>query len=115
MRKLNTGDVFKMARLLKNTNMVESVKTAFEKGKEDGADEMKVGIDFVCDVLCACSEERTETQLYDLLSGICEKKPDEIRSQSLETTVQDIQRIFEENNVLNFFRSASRLSGKIHG
>ncbi|HBA50088.1 MAG TPA: hypothetical protein DCZ91_20310 [Lachnospiraceae bacterium] len=115
MRKLNTGDVFKMARLLKNANMVGSVKNAFEKGKEEGADEMKVGIDFVCDVLCACSEEKTETQLYDLLSGICEKKPEEIRSQSLETTVQDIQRIFEENNVLNFFRSASRLSGKIHG
>ncbi len=115
MRKLNTGDVFKMARLLKSANIVGSVKNAFEKGKEEGADTMNVGIDFVCEVLCACSEERTETQLYDLLSGVCEKKPEEIRSQSIETTVQDIQRIVEENNVLNFFKSASRLSGKIHG
>ena len=74
-----------------------------------------MGIDFISDVLYICSEERTEAQLYDLLGGVCEKKPDEIRDQSLETTVADIMRIIEENNVLNFLKSASRLSGKIRG
>lgn len=115
MRKLNTGDVFKMARLMKNSNVLATVKEAFVNGKKEGADETQVGMDFVVDVLCTCSEEKTEAQLYDLLAGICEKKPDDIRDQSLETTVEDIRRIIQENNVVNFFRSASGLSGKIQG
>ena len=60
-------------------------------------------------------EDREPLILQGHLDMVCEKKPEEIRSQSIETTVQDIQRIVEENNVLNFFKSASRLSGKIHG
>jgi hypothetical protein len=115
MRKLNTGDVFKMARLMKSSDILGIIKESFAKGKEEGADARQVGIDFISDVLCICSEERTEAQLYDLLGGVCEKKPDEIRDQSLETTVADIMRIIEENNVLNFLKSASRLSGKIRG
>lgn len=115
MRKLNTGDVFKMARLMKHSNVIGTVKEAFVNGKKEGADETQVGMDFIVDALYVCSEEKTEAQLYDLLGGICEKKPDEIRDQSLETTVEDIKRIFQENNVINFFRSASRLSGKIQG
>lgn len=115
MRKLNTGDVFKMARLMKGSNILGSVKGAFARGKEEGADAKQVGVDFISDVLCACSDEKTESQLYELLAGICEKKPDEIRNQSLETTLEDIQRIISENNILNFLKSASKLSEKIQG
>lgn len=113
MRKLNTGDVFKMARLMKNGNILGNVKEAFAAGKKEGADATQVGIDFLIEVMCSCSEEKTESQLYDLLAGICEKKPDEVRDQSLETTIEDIQRIFKENNVPNFLKSVSGLSGKI--
>lgn len=115
MRKLNTGDVFKMARLMKNSNILEDVKKAFAAGKEEGADATQVGIDFIMKVICSCSEEKTESQLYELLAGICEKKLDEIRDQSLETTIDDIKRIFKDNDVLNFLKSASGLNGKIQG
>ena len=104
MRKLNTGDVFKTARLMKESDILPIVKESFARGKEDGADERQVGIDFISGVLCACSGEKTEAMLYELLGGI----------QSLETTVGDILRIVEENNVANFLKSASRLAGKIH-
>lgn len=113
MRKLNTGDVFKMARLMKNSNILGYVKKAFAAGAEEGVDETQVGIDFIVEVICSCSEEKTESQLYDLLAGICEKKPEEVQNQSLETTIEDIQRIFKENNVLNFLKSASELSRKM--
>ena len=114
MRKLNTGDVFKTARLMKESDILPIVKESFARGKEDGADERQVGIDFISGVLCACSGEKTEAMLYELLGGIWEKKPDDVRNQSLETTVGDILRIVEENNVANFLKSASRLAGKIH-
>ena len=40
MRKINTGDVFKMARLLKNANVMDAVKDAYKASKkEDGAKE----------------------------------------------------------------------------
>lgn len=115
MRKLNTGDAFKMARLMKSGNIIGAVKEAFANGRKEGADDEQVGMDFMVDVLCVCAEEETETQIYDLLAGICEKKPDEIRDQSLEATAEDIRRIIQENNIVNFFRSASRLSAKIQG
>lgn len=115
MRKINTGDTFKMARLMRNSNILGIVKEYFVKGKEEGADANKIGIDFISDALCACSDEKTESQLYELIAGICEKKPDDIRNQSMETTIEDIQRILKENNISNFIKSASKLSKKIQG
>ena len=35
MRKINTGDVFKMARLLKNTNVMDAVKDAYKAAKRE--------------------------------------------------------------------------------
>ena len=34
MRKINTGDVFKMARLLKNANVMEAVMDAYKAAKK---------------------------------------------------------------------------------
>lgn len=113
MRMINTGDVFKMARLLKNGNVMQHIKNAYAAGREEGADPQRIGMDLIMDILCACAESKTEEQVYDLLGGICEKKPDEIRNQSLEATVEDIKKICEGNNIANFLRSASRLSANM--
>ena len=65
------------------------------------------------DIVCSCADESIEKKFYDIIGGITEKKPDEIKQQSLEATIEDIKRICEENNILNFFKSAARLSSKI--
>ena len=115
MRKINTGDVFKMARLIKHGNISQTVKKAFEAGKQKDADAEQIGMDVAVDILCSCTGVDMEKEFYGLLSGICEKKPEDIEKQSLEATIEDIRRIFEENNILNFLNSASNLSGKIQG
>ena len=115
MRKINTGDVFKMARLVKHGNIAQTVRKAYEAGKQEDADAQQIGINVAMDILCSCTEANMEKAFYEFLAGICEKKPEDIENQSLETTVEDIKRIFEENNIINFWKSASDLSGKIQG
>ncbi len=113
MRKINTEDVFKMARIIKNTSITGNIKEAFSKGKKEDADVEQIGIDIFMDIVCSCADESIEKKFYDLIGGITEKKPEDIKKQSLETTIDDIKRICEENNILNFFKSAAKLSSKI--
>lgn len=115
MRKLNTGDVFKMARILKNGNIMQNIRDAFVTGKSENADSQQIGMDLIMNVLCSCSDTRVEDQIYELLGGVCEKKPEDIKNQSLEKTIEDIKKICEENNISNFLKSASSLSGKTQG
>ncbi len=113
MRKINTEDVFKMARLMKNGNFLQAVKNAYIEGKKEDADAEQIGMGAVMEIMCSCSDARVEIQFYDLLGGICEKKPEEVKVQSFETTVEDIRKILLENDILNFLDSASSLGEKI--
>ncbi len=113
MRKINTEDVFKMARLMKNGNILQAVKNAYLEGRKEDADAQQIGMGTVKDIMCSCTDARVESQFYELLGGICEKKPEEIKTQSLEATVEDIRKIFQENNILNFLDSASSLGEMI--
>lgn len=115
MRKLNTGDVFKMARILKQGDVVDIIRKAYEDGRKEGADAEAMGMDVALGILCSCTNAGIENQFYELMSGICEKKPEDIQNQSLESTVEDITRIFRENNVANFLKSAAKLSEKTSG
>ncbi len=113
MRKINTGDVFKMGRLLKKSGVMEIVRNAYEEGRKEGADKEKIGLDAILGIVCSCSDISTEGQIYELLGGICEKDPTDVMEQPLEVTIEDISGIFRENNIANFLRSASDLAGKM--
>ena len=122
MRKINTGDVFKMARLLKNTNVMDAVKDAYKAAKKEDAvegahkgDAGKGGIwmDAAMKVLSSCTSQEAEEEFYDLMAGICENKPEDIRNRPLDGLIEDIRRICEENNVANFLRSASDFAEKL--
>lgn len=112
MRKLNTEDVFKMSRLIKAADLKKEIRDAATAGKKENADPTEIGMDVIFGIIGACAEQKVEEQLYDLLAGVTEKKPGEIKNQSIETTVADIKRIMEENNLANFLKSAFKLSGK---
>lgn len=113
MRKINTGDVFKMARLLRNGNIEETIRKSYMEGRKEGADSEVIGMNATVDILCSCTDPQIENQFYELMSGICEKKPEDVMNQSLESLMEDLKRICQENNVLNFLRSALKLGGKI--
>lgn len=115
MRKINMGDIFKTARLLKSGDITGIIKELTMKSREKDVDKQSIGIDAATALLAACTEPEMERQFYDLMSGICEKKPEDIQNQSLEATIEDFKKIIEENNILNFLKSASELSEKIPG
>lgn len=110
MRKINTADVFKMARLMKSASLTESIKRAYVAGKEKDANIEEVGMNAIMDIMGSCCNTGTEKSFYELLAGISEKTEDEVMNQSLETTIADIKKICKENNIANFLKSASRLS-----
>lgn len=110
MRKINTQDVFKAGRLMKEAGIKKTVADIYKKSKEEGADRESVGMEAIFTILEACSTEKMETKLYDLLGGILEKTPDEVATQSLEKTIEDIKQIAKENNLALFFKQASQLT-----
>lgn len=112
MRKINTEDVFKMARLIKNGNIGQIISDAYAAGMKKDADSQQIGIKVVMDIMCSCTDAKVENQIYELIAGICEKKLEDIKTQSFETTIEDVKKIVKENNILSFFESASDLSEK---
>ena len=130
MRKLITSDVFKAARIIKEAKVKDAISEIFESTKgvkisidESDSEEVKAekqqalaekqeaaGFEAIMTIFEACSTPKLEGMLYELLAGICEKNADDIASQSLEVTIEEIKAIASENNIANFFKSASQLT-----
>lgn len=60
MRKINTADVFKMARLMKSASLTESIKRAYVAGKEKDANIEEVGMNAIMDIMGSCCNTGTE-------------------------------------------------------
>lgn len=118
MRKINTSDVFKMARIIKAAGAKEIIAEFFEEGKnkpvvnekEDMSEQQeKMGFEVFMAIFEVCSTEKIEKMLYELIGGITEKEPDVIASQPLEIMVADIKTIVAKNNIAAFFKQAGQL------
>ena len=114
MRKINTADVFKFARIIKETKMQCTIRDAYIAGKKEDANQEEIGLNTMLEIICACADTKIESKIYDLLAGILEKTEDMIKNQSMETTISDIEHIFLENEIGNFLKSAFRLSESIN-
>lgn len=113
MRKIQTQDVFKLARIIKQANMKETIADLIKRGQAAGKAEDKdgvvesIGIEVFIALIEAAGDEKMEQKIYDLLDGITEKK---IKEQSLDVTFEDIKQIIRENDIKSFFNTASRLT-----
>lgn len=130
MRKLNTSDVFKMARIIKKAKVAEAIEQIFTSSrenpiiiKEDDSEEVKsekkreierkkeaAGFRTIMTIFESCSTEELENMLYQFLGGITEKNPEDVSKQSLEATINDIKQIVKENNIADFFKQADQLT-----
>lgn len=113
MRKINTSDVFKCARIIKNANMKDELAEIYNKFsivEGDDANIEKAGIQIVLCVIGGCSDERQEKAIYELIGGIIGKDAQLISDQTIEDTIDDIKKIAKENNLVNFFKSAYNFS-----
>ena len=126
MRKVNTGDVFKLARIIKATGAKEDIINVYyeskkikEEVKESATPEHtqekteeaqeKIGIKIFFIIFEKCSDEKIEKLIYELIGGIAEKKADEIERLPLDEMLKLLGEIIKENNIQNFFSTASNL------
>jgi len=116
MRKLNTQDVFKLARFIKKANLKEDLKLIFEKSQGmDGDTDSKqteLGIDMVLAIIEKAGDEIVEAEFYSLLAGVAEKTPEDIKNLSLEALAELFIQIKNENNVIVFFKAACQSAKK---
>lgn len=113
MRKINTEDAFKTSRLLKYSNIKNTLLDCYEKAnslkKAKDKDIEKFGVSVALELIECLGEHRAEQEFYDLIGGICEKSADEIRTQELATTIEDIKMIIKENDMKSFFKLVSAM------
>jgi len=112
MRKINTGDIFKLARLLKRINVFEFYKKFQAKGakikklpeKERVVATRELGVEAFVEVLMTITDANIEKEIYSLLEGITGKK--NIAEQDIDVTVVDIIEIFKNNDISKVFSLA---------
>ena len=130
MRKINTSDVFKMARIIKQANVKSAMAEIFNSTRENkieilegDSDEEKAeklkkierkkenaGFQAIMTIFESCCTEELEEMLYQFLAGITEKRSEDIATQSLETTIEEVKTIVKENNIFDFFSQADQLT-----
>lgn len=110
MRKINTQDVFKFARILKAAEINDALVDLVTEGKKKNADVEAIGIKAFFSIASACGNPKLEGEFYDLFGGIVGKSPEEVKEQDLDVTISEIGQIAKENDLKSFFSSASRLT-----
>lgn len=113
MRKINTSDVFKMARIIRKANAKQEIKDIFAKvteAKENGEEletvQKEAGMECIAFIIDACGNEDVEKAVYSLLAGIAEKKDEEIKEQPIQATIDLLKAIAKENDLNNFLSVA---------
>lgn len=99
----------KISELVKKGNEISKSKATITKVGTEKAKE-QFGIEVALALIEECADPKAEKMIYDLVAGIAEKQPKDIETQSLQTTIEQIQQIVSENNIMNFFNTASRLT-----
>lgn len=124
IRKLNLKDCFKLAGILSKANLKteisallsearkETVKAAIKqnnspkKDAENAKEQLKekLGIDVF--MLLIERAPQVETEIYDLLAGICGVTAEEIAEIEITELIEVMKKIAAENDLTSFFTSA---------
>lgn len=114
MRKINTEDAFKVSRILRYSNVKDTLISCYEKadamGKAKESEVEKFGVSVALELIESLGEHRAELEFYDLIGGICEKSAEEIKTQDLVVTIEDIKNIIKENDIKSFFKLVSAMA-----
>lgn len=113
MRNLQTRDVFAMARLIKEINAKESFLEAYTSTKEDNESAEERGINLLFSLVYSASSTKAENLFYELLADVMETKPEEIKNQSIDKTMENLKAIAESNDIKNFFSIVHQLMPKL--
>jgi hypothetical protein len=112
MRKLNTSDVFAMARIVRASGVRNELRPLIKAAAQSERPVEDVGIDgFLC-ILEALAEQKAENAIYAALSGPFEMTPNEVETLPLDQLVEQLKALVAENDLKHFFDCVSRILGK---
>lgn len=118
MRKLCLMDAFAVARIIKTAELRQEI-VAFatemqtrNKAGDTGMNVEKIGFEFIITLISAAANTKVEEEIYKLYANIKDCDPDEVKKLSFEEVKADITQLIEENDLKNFFQSASSLISK---
>lgn len=124
MRKLQTQDVFKFARIMKSAGLKEEIRSATQKAQMAGKGltdkeeidkakeeiQSEIGVDILIALMDSCASKDLEEKVYDLLSGVFEVGAEDVKAMSLDTLIEKVKQLAKENNLQNFMNAASRMN-----
>ena len=114
MRKIETHDVFKMARIIKKAGIKGEFAKVFSESKaltdEETKSTKELGVEVIFRIIEACSGEELEAMLYDFVAGIAEKDAETIKRMSLDALIDTFKEMGKMNNLTTFFSTAGRLA-----
>ena len=110
MRKLETRDMFELARTVKKIGIKEELKNIAkeinEKGKE--LDTYEAGFDLVLSVIEKFSEKNSEQAFYEFLSGPFEVDPKEVETMEIIDLIEGIFEMASIDKWKSFLKIAVR-------
>lgn len=107
MRKLNFGDSFKAARLIKELNLKEELK---EIASNQEQDQYESGVEIIYTILEKGTTKDCEQRIYDFLSGPLEITPEEVKELELFEVVDKIFKIADIEKWKVFIQSVAKLT-----
>ena len=112
MRKLNTSDVFAMARIVRASGIRNEIRDLIHRVAGTDESTASVGIEGFLVIMEACAERKSERAIYEALSGPFEMTADEVALLELDELERRFSLLNEENNLKHFFDLVSRILGK---
>ena len=103
MRNLQTQDIFSLARVLKEADILEVIKN-IDKTK----DARQVGMTVIFEVIGNCADEYCEEKIYKFLSGPFEITEKEVRELDPEVLIDKIFEIAPVEKWKSFLSKASQ-------
>ena len=112
MRKLNTADVFAMARIVRASGLRDDLREVILRVSEKGLSTAAVGIDGMLVVMEAVAEKKAESAIYEALAGPFEIPAADIATMELDVLLDNLKQLAEANDLKRFFDLVSRILGK---
>lgn len=114
MRKLTLTDTFAFARILKAADIKNEVinfakEILARKNKKQGLNIEEIGLEFVITLITAAADVKVEEKIYSFLASVCEMEIENVKKLNLAQIKKIIKIIIAENDLMDFFQSASSL------
>lgn len=115
MRKLNISDAFKVARIIRTADLKDNIMSFAKeiksrRGKGEKLSTEDIGLEFIVTMVSAMSLQKVEEQFYELYADLKGVSVDDIKTTDFATFKSDIKLLMKENDLQDFFHSASALT-----